>query len=124
LVAERICRYATVVGRENVIAGSDCGFATFAGSKEVHPEHRVGEVHVARRGSENRQPAAVARTVSLMGRTIRTRLIKSSPRKRGPIFQRRWSWVPSISAFTRVFDALCAGTTLSEGGFFGICNLF
>jgi 5-methyltetrahydropteroyltriglutamate--homocysteine methyltransferase len=30
-------RYANVVGRENVIAGSDCGFATFAGSKEVHP---------------------------------------------------------------------------------------
>jgi 5-methyltetrahydropteroyltriglutamate--homocysteine methyltransferase len=26
-----------VVGRENVIAGADCGFATFAGSKEVHP---------------------------------------------------------------------------------------
>jgi 5-methyltetrahydropteroyltriglutamate--homocysteine methyltransferase len=26
-----------VAGRENVIAGSDCGFATFAGSKEVHP---------------------------------------------------------------------------------------
>jgi 5-methyltetrahydropteroyltriglutamate--homocysteine methyltransferase len=37
LVAERICRYAKVVGRGNVIAGSDCGFATFAGSKEVHP---------------------------------------------------------------------------------------
>src|SRR6266540_3065592 len=37
LVAERIGRYAKVVGRENVIAGSDCGFATFAGSKEVHP---------------------------------------------------------------------------------------
>src|SRR5262249_39404717 len=37
LVAERICRYAKVVGRENVIAGSDCGFATFAGSQEVHP---------------------------------------------------------------------------------------
>ena len=37
LVAERIVRYANVVGRENVIAGSDCGFATFAGSKEVHP---------------------------------------------------------------------------------------
>jgi 5-methyltetrahydropteroyltriglutamate--homocysteine methyltransferase len=37
LVAERICRYASVVGRENVIAGADCGFATFAGSKEVHP---------------------------------------------------------------------------------------
>jgi len=37
LVAERIGRYARVVGRENVIAGADCGFATFAGSKEVHP---------------------------------------------------------------------------------------
>jgi len=37
LVAERIVRYADIVGRENVIAGSDCGFATFAGSKEVHP---------------------------------------------------------------------------------------
>jgi 5-methyltetrahydropteroyltriglutamate--homocysteine methyltransferase len=37
LVADRIVRFASVVGRENVIAGSDCGFATFAGSKEVHP---------------------------------------------------------------------------------------
>ena len=37
LVAERILRFAKVVGRENVIAGADCGFATFAGSKEVHP---------------------------------------------------------------------------------------
>jgi 5-methyltetrahydropteroyltriglutamate--homocysteine methyltransferase len=36
LVAQRIVRYAKVVGRENVIAGADCGFATFAGSKEVH----------------------------------------------------------------------------------------
>ena len=30
LVAERIVRYANVVGRENVIAGTDCGFGTFA----------------------------------------------------------------------------------------------
>ena len=37
LVAQRIARYASVVGRERVIAGADCGFATFAGSKEVHP---------------------------------------------------------------------------------------
>jgi 5-methyltetrahydropteroyltriglutamate--homocysteine methyltransferase len=34
LVAERICRFAEMVGRENVIAGSDCGFANFARSKE------------------------------------------------------------------------------------------
>jgi 5-methyltetrahydropteroyltriglutamate--homocysteine methyltransferase len=37
LVAERIGRFASMVGKERVIAGSDCGFATFAGSKEVHP---------------------------------------------------------------------------------------
>jgi 5-methyltetrahydropteroyltriglutamate--homocysteine methyltransferase len=37
LVAQRIVRYADFMGRENVIAGTDCGFATFAGSDEVHP---------------------------------------------------------------------------------------
>ncbi len=37
LVAERIVRFAGVVGRENVIAGSDCGFATFATADETHP---------------------------------------------------------------------------------------
>jgi 5-methyltetrahydropteroyltriglutamate--homocysteine methyltransferase len=35
LVAERIARYAGVVGRENVIAGVDCGFGTFAGRVQV-----------------------------------------------------------------------------------------
>ena len=35
LVAERIERYAGVVGRENVIAGVDCGFGTFAGRVQV-----------------------------------------------------------------------------------------
>ena len=37
LVAERICRYADIVGRERVIAGTDCGFGTFAGAGAVHP---------------------------------------------------------------------------------------
>jgi 5-methyltetrahydropteroyltriglutamate--homocysteine methyltransferase len=37
LVAERIERFASVVGRERVIAGADCGFASFAGSTEIHP---------------------------------------------------------------------------------------
>lgn len=38
LIAERLCRFADVVGRENVIAGTDCGFATFAGSGDVDPK--------------------------------------------------------------------------------------
>jgi 5-methyltetrahydropteroyltriglutamate--homocysteine methyltransferase len=37
LVAQRIVRFADVVGRERVIASADCGFASFAGSNEVHP---------------------------------------------------------------------------------------
>ena len=38
LVAERIGRYTDLVGRERVIAGSDCGFGTFAGFGPVDPD--------------------------------------------------------------------------------------
>jgi 5-methyltetrahydropteroyltriglutamate--homocysteine methyltransferase len=37
LIAERIGRFTRAVGRENVIAGADCGFASFASTCEVHP---------------------------------------------------------------------------------------
>jgi 5-methyltetrahydropteroyltriglutamate--homocysteine methyltransferase len=37
LVKERIMRYARLVGRENVIAGVDCGFAQGAFTARVHP---------------------------------------------------------------------------------------
>jgi 5-methyltetrahydropteroyltriglutamate--homocysteine methyltransferase len=38
LVAERICRFADIVGRERVIAGTDCGFGTFAGYGKLDPD--------------------------------------------------------------------------------------
>jgi 5-methyltetrahydropteroyltriglutamate--homocysteine methyltransferase len=38
LVAERITRYAGLVGRENVIAGTDCGFGTWVGQAAVDPD--------------------------------------------------------------------------------------
>jgi 5-methyltetrahydropteroyltriglutamate--homocysteine methyltransferase len=38
LVAERIERFAGIVGRERVIAGSDCGFSTFAGFGPIDPD--------------------------------------------------------------------------------------
>ena len=38
LVAERTRRFVDVVGRERVIAGSDCGFGTFAGFGTVDPD--------------------------------------------------------------------------------------
>ncbi len=38
LIAQRLTRYANVVGRENVMGGSDCGFASFAATEqEIHP---------------------------------------------------------------------------------------
>jgi 5-methyltetrahydropteroyltriglutamate--homocysteine methyltransferase len=37
LVAQRICRFADIVGRERVMAGTDCGFGTYAGRRAVYP---------------------------------------------------------------------------------------
>ena len=38
LVADRIVRFAKLVGRENVIAGADCGFAQADLVRRVHPD--------------------------------------------------------------------------------------
>ena len=38
LIAQRIARYANLVGRENVMAGSDCGFGTWVGQSAVDPD--------------------------------------------------------------------------------------
>lgn len=38
LVAERIVRLARLVGRERVIAGTDCGFGTWVGQAAVDPD--------------------------------------------------------------------------------------
>ncbi len=56
LVAQRICQFADVVGRERVMAGTDCGFATFVGhAGRVDPEiayRKLGSlVEGARRAS-------------------------------------------------------------------------
>jgi 5-methyltetrahydropteroyltriglutamate--homocysteine methyltransferase len=38
LIAQRIARYANLVGREHVIAGSDCGYGTWVGQAAVDPD--------------------------------------------------------------------------------------
>ena len=38
LVAQRLLQYAGIVGRERVMAGSDCGFSTFSGFPTVYPD--------------------------------------------------------------------------------------
>jgi 5-methyltetrahydropteroyltriglutamate--homocysteine methyltransferase len=57
LVAQRIARFASVVGRERVIASNDCGFATAGAGDEVHPDvawaKLTAMVEGARRASVN-----------------------------------------------------------------------
>ena len=38
MIAQRIARYANLVGRDNVVAGSDCGFGTWVGQAAVDPD--------------------------------------------------------------------------------------
>src|SRR2546427_3766607 len=52
LVAQRLVRYAEVVGKENVIAGTDCGFGTFARSTyQVEPEIVWAKLHAMAEGA-------------------------------------------------------------------------
>ncbi|MDP2357813.1 MAG: cobalamin-independent methionine synthase II family protein [Beijerinckiaceae bacterium] len=52
LVAQRICRFAEVVGRERVIASNDCGFATSSAGDEVHPEVAWAKLRSLSEGAE------------------------------------------------------------------------
>ncbi len=51
LVAQRICQLAEIVGRERVIAGTDCGFGTFAGFGAVHPDIAYAKLHALAEGA-------------------------------------------------------------------------
>ncbi len=52
LVCERICRFADIVGRERVIAGSDCGFSTFAGFGTVDADITYAKLASLAKGAE------------------------------------------------------------------------
>jgi 5-methyltetrahydropteroyltriglutamate--homocysteine methyltransferase len=52
LVAQRIERFAAIVGRERVIAGSDCGFGTFAGFGKMDPDIVFKKLEAAAQGAE------------------------------------------------------------------------
>ena len=52
VVAERIIRYATVLGRENVIAGVDCGFGTSAQTDQVDAEVAWAKLRALVEGAE------------------------------------------------------------------------
>ncbi len=53
LIAQRILQYARLVGRENVIAGTDCGFGTAASaSPRVHPEIVMAKFRAMAEGAQ------------------------------------------------------------------------
>jgi hypothetical protein len=58
LVADRLVQYALAAGRENVIAGVDCGFGTFAGRVQ---QDRLDEARCARRRRAARRQAIVVK---------------------------------------------------------------
>jgi 5-methyltetrahydropteroyltriglutamate--homocysteine methyltransferase len=52
LVAQRIERYAGIVGVERVIAGTDCGFGTFAGYGKIDPAVTWKKLAALRQGAD------------------------------------------------------------------------
>jgi 5-methyltetrahydropteroyltriglutamate--homocysteine methyltransferase len=52
VVANRLLQFANIVGRERVIAGTDCGFSTFAGFGVVDPEIVWAKLKSMRDGAE------------------------------------------------------------------------
>jgi 5-methyltetrahydropteroyltriglutamate--homocysteine methyltransferase len=51
LVAQRLVRYGKLVGPENLMAGTDCGFATFASYLSVHPPITWAKLHAMAEGA-------------------------------------------------------------------------
>ena len=58
LVADRLVRLAELVGPDNVMAGTDCGFAQTAFMQRVHPEVQWAKLDGARRGRPDRERPA------------------------------------------------------------------
>ncbi len=52
LVAQRIARYIAIAGPDRVIAGTDCGFGTFAGYGKLDPEVSWRKLHALRQGAD------------------------------------------------------------------------
>ncbi|PCJ85184.1 MAG: epoxyalkane--coenzyme M transferase [Hyphomicrobiales bacterium] len=56
LVAQRITRFTDIVGADRVIAGSDCGFGTFAGYGAIDPEIAYAKLAALKAGADIASP--------------------------------------------------------------------
>ena len=52
LVAERLMHYASIVGKENVMAGTDCGFAQSPFARRVHPTIQWAKLEALAEGAK------------------------------------------------------------------------
>jgi 5-methyltetrahydropteroyltriglutamate--homocysteine methyltransferase len=52
LIAQRLARYIAIVGRERVIASTDCGFGTFAGYGKIDPDVTWKKLAALRQGAD------------------------------------------------------------------------
>jgi 5-methyltetrahydropteroyltriglutamate--homocysteine methyltransferase len=52
LIAQRIERFAAIVGKDRVIASTDCGFGTFAGYGKIDPEVTWKKLRALRQGAD------------------------------------------------------------------------
>ncbi len=52
LIAQRLRRYTDLVGAENVLAGSDCGYGTWVGQAAVDPDVVWAKLRAMREGAE------------------------------------------------------------------------
>ncbi len=52
LIAQRIERFAAIVGKERVVASTDCGFGTFAGYGKIDPAVTWKKLHALREGAD------------------------------------------------------------------------
>ena len=80
LVAQRIGRYARLVGRENVIAGTDCGFGTWVGQAARGPRRRLGQAGQPGRGRAARLARVLVAWTSRArdARSVRARRLRLS----------------------------------------------
>jgi 5-methyltetrahydropteroyltriglutamate--homocysteine methyltransferase len=69
LVAERLVKYVNFAGKENIIASTDCGFATFASADEIDPAIAWAKLDALVKGAE------------LASKQLRSRPAKSAPRR-------------------------------------------
>ena len=67
LVAQRIVRYARIVGRENVVACTDCGFGTSAIGDQLHPDVSWAKLRALVDGAPDRDQDAIVALKEMPG---------------------------------------------------------